>query len=154
MTAQPVSQAGGRIRQVGKVFTTFVVTNGADEIRAADGTISAGQIRSLTLTEVMVDTGATTLCLPIDLIRQLGLRLTRTVEAMTAAGLAQLELYDDARITIEGRTGTFDCLALPVGSPALLGVIPLERLGLEPDLQNERLRVLPDTGPDTYFFVL
>ena len=36
---------------------------------------------------------------------------------------------------------------------ALLGVIPLQSLGLELDLQNERIVVLPDTGPGTYLSI-
>lgn len=36
------------------------------------------------------------------------------------------------------------------GSEPLLGVIQLEMLGLEPDLQNQRLRLLPRSGRRTY----
>lgn len=41
-------------------------------------------------------------------------------------------------------------MGLAEGTRPLLGVVPLGMLGLEPDLKNQRLRVLPDTGPDTY----
>jgi hypothetical protein len=34
------------------------------------------------------------------------------------------------------------------------GLIPLEYLGLEPDLKNQKLRVLPVEGKDTYLMVL
>jgi hypothetical protein len=33
-------------------------------------------------------------------------------------------------------------------------VIPLEMLGLEPDLQNQTLRVLPEQSVDTYLTIL
>ncbi|MCC3639040.1 MAG: aspartyl protease, partial [Microcoleus sp. PH2017_37_MFU_D_B] len=47
--------------------------------------------------------------------------------------------------------GRFDCLELPEGVAAvLLGVIPMEELGLEPDLKNRRLRVLPMNNQQTY----
>ena len=72
----------------------------------------------------------------------------------TATGDEELELYQDAKIELEGRSGTFECIALPDGSTPLLGVVPLEMLGLEPDLQNQRLRVLPDAGRDTYMLAL
>ncbi len=36
----------------------------------------------------------------------------------------------------------------------LLGVIPLEMLGLEPDLKNQALRVLPTESVDTYLTIL
>jgi hypothetical protein len=57
-------------------------------------------------------------------------------------------------LTVEGRSGTFDCLELPGGETVLLGVLPLEELGLELDLQNHRIIVLPDTGQDTYLNAL
>ena len=62
-------------------------------------------------------------------------------------------LCRDAAITLMGREGTFDCLELPSGADPLLGVIPLEALGLEPDLRNQRLRVLPGEPGDTYYTV-
>ncbi|WP_375514154.1 hypothetical protein [uncultured Nostoc sp.] len=56
--------------------------------------------------------------------------------------------------SVEGREGTFNCIELAEGSDPLLGLIPLEDLGLEPDLQNQKLRVLPMEGKDTYLMVL
>jgi hypothetical protein len=53
-----------------------------------------------------------------------------------------------------GRVGTFDCVPLPDGAEPLLGRLPLHGLGLEPDLQNETLRVLPDYGPRNFRFIL
>ena len=47
---------------MGKVLTSLTITNRADQIRAEDGTISPAQIRSVTLENVLVDTGTTTLC--------------------------------------------------------------------------------------------
>jgi len=41
-------------------------------------------------------------------------------------------------------------LELPAGTTPLLGVIPMEALGVEPDLQNQRLRLLPEGPTDTY----
>ncbi|WP_414579439.1 hypothetical protein [Anabaena sp. CCY 9402-a] len=37
---------------------------------------------------------------------------------------------------------------------ALLGVTPMEVLGLEPDLKNRKLRVLPMNSEQTYLSVL
>ncbi len=36
---------------------------------------------------------------------------------------------------------------------ALLGVVPMETLGLEPDLRNQRLRLLPEEPGDTYYTI-
>jgi clan AA aspartic protease len=154
MTAQPAQQTGGRVRQVGKVETTLTVINRGDEVMAQRGAMDEERVRTLSITNVLVDTGATTLCLPIELIRELGLPLLRSMAVTTATGDEELELYQDAKIELEGRSGTFECIALPDGSTPLLGVVPLEMLGLEPDLQNQRLRVLPEAGRDTYMLAL
>ncbi|MEO0767984.1 MAG: hypothetical protein AAFY72_00905 [Cyanobacteria bacterium J06649_4] len=37
---------------------------------------------------------------------------------------------------------------------AHVGLIPLEDLGLDPDLQNQKLRHLPTRGEDAYLMVL
>lgn len=139
---------------MGKVLTTLKIINRSDEILAARAVISQEQVRCITLKNVLVDTGATTLCLPSDVIAKLGLELLREVNVATATGLAQAKIFQDAKITVCDRTGTFECLELPGGTDALIGVIPLEALGLEPDLRNQTLRVLPDSSTDTYLTIL
>jgi hypothetical protein len=59
-----------------------------------------------------------------------------------------------ARLRIEDREAQFDCLELPGGSAPLLGVIPLERLGFEPDLKAQRLRRLPADGDDRGYLTI
>lgn len=140
--------------QMGKVLTNLTVINRADQIRAEDGTISPEQIRSVTLEDVLVDTGATTLCLPGDIIAKLGLKISKEVDVATATGIGKARIFRDASISICGREGTFECLELPGGKDALLGVIPLEALGLELDLKNHRLKVLPISPTETYLTIL
>ncbi|MEM6840262.1 MAG: aspartyl protease, partial [Cyanobacteria bacterium P01_C01_bin.120] len=64
---------------MGRVLTKLTVINRIDQANAKRGLISEKQIRSLELQEVLVDTGATTLCLPAETIAQLGLELLREV---------------------------------------------------------------------------
>ncbi|MEG3924904.1 retroviral-like aspartic protease family protein [Microcoleus sp. T3_D1] len=139
---------------MGKVFATLTITNRADQIRAEDGTISLDQIRSITLKNVLVDTGATTLCLPPDAIAQLGLKLLKEVDVATAMGIGKAQIFRDATISMFDREGTFECLELPGGKDALLGVIPLEALGLEIDLQKQILKPLPISPTETYLTIL
>jgi len=140
-------------KQMGQVFTTIALTNNVDEILAERGFIPHEQIRSITIDNVLVDTGATRLCLPEEIISQLGLRIVGEIEGHTAIGVRKFRLFDGVKLSLEGRTGTYNCVELPAGEDSLLGVIPLEDLGLEPDLKNQRLKVLPNQGRDTYLRV-
>jgi len=141
-------------KSMGKVLTTLIVKNRIDEANAVRGIISPDLVRSITLNNVLVDTGATTLCLPALAIAQLGLELLKEVDVATATGLSKARIFQDAKISLCGREGTFECLELPGGRDALIGVIPLEALGLEPDLKNQTLRVLPSESVDTYLTIL
>jgi predicted aspartyl protease len=139
---------------MGKVLTTLTIINRADQVRAKDGTISSKQVRTLTLENVLVDSGATTLCLPSAAIATLGLELLKEVDVSTANGISKAKIFQDAKISVCGREGTFECLELPGGRDALVGVIPLEALGLELDLQKQKLRILPSESFDTYLTIL
>jgi len=136
-----------------KIFTTLTITNRVDQAHAKRGFIPEEQIRFVTLTNVLVDTGATTLCLPPNIIDRLGLELLKEVDVATATGFSTARIFQDAKISLFGREGTFECLELPGGRDPLLGVIPLEALGLEPDLQNQTLKVLPEKSMDTYLTI-
>jgi clan AA aspartic protease len=139
---------------MGKIITQLVITNRLDQGLAARGIISPEQIRSVTLNHVLVDTGATTLCLPSDIIAQLGLELLKEVDVETAIGISKARIFQDAKISLLGREGTFECLELPGGKNALLGVIPLEALGIELDLKNQQLILLPISPTQTYLTIL
>ncbi len=139
---------------MGKVLTSLTIINRADQILAQRGFMPLGQVRSITLENVLVDTGATTLCLPQSAIAELGLELLKEVDVSTANGISKARIFQDAKISLHGREGTFECLELPGGREALLGVIPLEALGLELDLQKQSLRVLPSESFDTYLTIL
>ncbi len=139
--------------KMGKVVTSITVTNFVDQVLADRGFIQPEEIRSVILNDVIVDTGATMLCLPSSVISQLGLKLAGEVGTKTALGEGTARVFKGVSLSVEGREATFDCLELPDGVEALLGVIPQEQLGLEPDLQNQRLRILPNTSKDTYIYV-
>lgn len=87
-------------------------------------------------------------------IAQLGLDLLREVIVSTATGVKRTRIFQDAKISLLGREGTFECLELPGGRDPLIGVIPLEALGVELDLRKQQLRLLPDSTADTYYTIL
>jgi predicted aspartyl protease len=140
--------------RMGKVTTTIIITNQIDQTLAERGFIPTEQIRSIILHDVLVDTGATRLCLPQNIILDLGLPFEREVDVKMPTGIEKVRVFKMLNISVEGREGIFNCIELPEGSDPLLGLIPLEDLGLEPDLQNQKLRVLPLEGKDTYLMVL
>jgi predicted aspartyl protease len=141
-------------KSMGKVLTPLTITNRADQTLASRGFLPEDQVRSISLNDVLVDTGATTLCLPANMIAQLGLELLKEVDVMTANGISKARVFQDAKLSLCGREGTFECLELPGGQSPLVGVIPLELLGLEPDLQNQTLRILPSESANTYLTIL
>ncbi len=138
---------------MGKVLTDLTVINRADQVLAENGYITTDKIRTVHLKNVLVDSGATTLCLSVNVISQLGLKLLKQVVS-TATGLSKANIFQDAKISLCGREGTFECLELPGSKDALLGVIPLEALGLELDLQKQSLKILPTESFDTYLTIL
>ena len=134
-------------KQRGLVITTITVTNRIDLVMAERRFLTAEEVRSVTLDNVVVDTGATMLSLPAHIISQLGLRQVGEREVETSAGIKKNRIFAGAQIMVEGREGRFDCLELPEGILAvLLGVTPMQQLGLSRWVQiNSRWggRVLP-----------
>ncbi|MEB3342706.1 MAG: hypothetical protein VKJ25_18370 [Okeania sp.] len=65
---------------------------------------------------------------------------------MTATGISKAGIFQDAKISLLGWEGTFECLEISGGKDSLLGVLPLEALGIELDLQNQLLKVFPTSS--------
>lgn len=76
------------------------------------------------------------------------------MDVKTAAGIRKVRVFRDVNLFVEGREGTYDCVELPGSEDSLLGLILLEDLGLELDLKNQRLKLLPAEGKDTYLTIL
>jgi predicted aspartyl protease len=141
-------------RLMGQVIITLNITNRIDKVMQMRGFITSEEVRSVTLTDVLVDTGATLLCLPSSVVTQLGLVQGGEASVETSAGIQKGRIFRDVDLCIEGRQGTVDCLELTEVSYALLGVIPMQLLGLEPDLKNHKLRLLPMNSEQSYLTVL
>ena len=141
-------------KQMGQVIATITVTNRIDQVLADRGFILAGEVRTRTMDNVLVDTGATVLCLPAAIISQLGLVQGGEASVETTTGVKPGRIFRDVEICVGDRRGTFDCLELTEVDYALLGVVPMETLGLEPDLKNRQLRVLPMNSEQTYLSIL
>jgi predicted aspartyl protease len=146
----PADVEGG----VGQVFIDIVVANSFDLDRVVLGEASPSDVRSIEIREVLMDTGATHLCLPASLITELGLILARTVPVETATGPSDRRIFRNAMIRFQDREVDSEVVELPDGVRPLLGAIPMEAMGIQPDLATRTVRVLPMTRDDTYITVL
>jgi clan AA aspartic protease len=91
-----------------------------------------------------VDTGATTLILPADVVEMLGVPELRRVEVRLADGSDRsVPIVGDLRIEILGREMFCDALATPQGSTPLIGQIPLQRLDLVVNPKSRELMTNP-----------
>jgi hypothetical protein len=138
---------------MGKIVTTVTVTNNTDNDLAKRGELPMGRVRSVVLEGVVADTGATLMCLPADVIEGLGLQLEREVLVSTATGVNKARIFSGLRIAVMDRTVTQDCLELPGGTDPLLGALPMEALGVQLNLQDQTLRLLPIDGVDTFLTI-
>ena len=131
---------------MGKVIVTAIIENLFDVARVEEGMLNADQVRSVEVTDALVDTGATFLSLPTRLITQLGLRKIQTRTARTTNGIRQVNVFGSARLTIQGRECRVSVAEIPDDCPVMIGQIPLEDLDFVVDPARQRLIGNPDHG--------
>ena len=129
---------------MGKVTTQAILKNNLDVIGTQLGVIPEQQIRQ-TRKEMIVDTGARAIGLPLSIIEQLGLPATRKVIVMLSDGSRQeRQMYGELRVQIGDRDSVFDCIGKPEEAPLLIGQIVLEALDLVVDCGRQQLIQNPD----------
>jgi clan AA aspartic protease len=138
---------------MGKVMTKLIIENIVDRHNAEAGLILQTQVRRIEV-EALVDTGATTLVLPADVVATLGLPLRDRKTVRLADG----SLSDVARVTgmhieILGRDMTGDALVVQAGATPLIGQVQLEMLDLVVDPRSQELRPNP-RSPDAPMYDL
>src|SRR5829696_8879157 len=110
---------------MGKVFVSAKIENLEDLYKAHQGLIPPDQIRTLTVDDALVDTGATGLMIPTRLLATLGLRPTVVKQGRTVGGPITMQKYEAVRLTIQGRDCVIEVHEIPDHSPVLIGQIPL-----------------------------
>lgn len=140
--------------EMGRVLTEATIYNLGDLVEVERGKLSADQVRKVTVTDALVDTGATTLSMTRNLLDQLGLTKRYEKRAMTAGGVRTMNVYGTARLEIMGRDCATDVLEVPDGNPVLIGQIPLEMMDWVVDLQGRRLIGNPAHGGEQVLEVL
>ena len=116
--------------------TEIELVNLYDLVAVKLGVMNPEDVRRLTVMDVLVDTRATGLCLPIPLIEELGLTPIEMRRARTAAGIVDRFLYLEVQFTILERTSSMQVTNLPEGSPVLVGHMVLEHLDLCVDIKE------------------
>jgi len=138
---------------MGRITQEVVLTNVSDGALVEAGHLAPEKVRKATLT-VLVDTGATTLVLPEDVIQRLGIPVVRTVKTRLGNGeVISRILHGPVRLLVLGRVVNVDVLSAPTGVPALLGQIPLEGLDFVIDPRNQRLIPNPESPDPTMALV-
>ena len=134
------------VATMGKVLVSVKIENLEDQYMANRGVIPADQIRTLTVEDALVDSGATGLMIPARLLGALGLRPTVTRPAHTVGGQITIQKYEAVRLTIQGRNCVVEVHEIPDPSPVLIGQIPLESMDWVIDMKNQKLIGNPAHG--------
>ena len=116
--------------------TQIELANQADLIAVELGVLNPEDARRLTVEDALVDTGATGLCLPTSLIKQLGLKPIRNIRAQTANGTIERTVYSQVKYTVLARSDFITVTDLPEDAPVLVGHMILEALDLCVDIEN------------------
>ena len=138
---------------MGKVVTKLKITNKTDLDNARAGKIPEAEVRMVEI-EALVDTGASQLVLPEDIVEFLGVPHEGTKPARDARGfVVRVPWVGGLFIEILGRTMSCDALVVPVGATPLIGQIPLEGCDLVVDPKSGEARPNPE-HPDMPIFDL
>ncbi len=132
---------------MGKIMTKLKLTNHWDLENTRKGLVPSDRIRSVEV-EALIDTGATMLVLPADVVGRLGLAEEGRRKVRYADGrVAEVPWVGGVRLEILGREMTCDALVEAAGTVPLVGHIPLEALDLVVDPKTREARVNP-ASPD------
>ncbi len=80
---------------IGNVVVSARIENLQDAYEAEKGTLPAAEVRSVEVSDALIDTGATLLSIPRRLVAQLGLKQRRTRTARTPAGVVSSGIYGE-----------------------------------------------------------
>ncbi len=84
---------------MGRVLTEATIENLEDLWAVKRGLLPPDQVRRITVTDALAETGASMLSLPARLIRQLGLTRTGRRRVNSRLGMGEADVYDAVRLT-------------------------------------------------------
>ena len=98
--------------------------------------------------DALVDTGASELCLPVDIVESLNLVEVGQMRVQIADGGRHFyRLVGMVEVEVQGRSSRVQAVELPRGSRVLLGAFPLE--GMDWHISPKERRLIPNPAfPD------
>ena len=132
---------------MGRTTTKVKIENFVDIFRASLGEINKDDVRSVEV-DAIVDTGASHLCLPPEVIDQLGLLYNNTRRVNTANGNVERRVFSGAIATIMGRGEQVSVMENDATTPPLVGYLVLETLDYVVDPKSQRLIPNPEHGDE------
>ena len=136
---------------VGRITTPVLIRNNLDVEKAEVGELPSESVRQVEVADALVDTGASTLCLPPSLIVALGLHPVERRPSRTAAGMREATVYSTVRVSLPdfpNRNSVSKAVEIPEESPVLLGQFPLEELDLVVHPKEQKLTTNPLHGKE------
>jgi clan AA aspartic protease len=132
---------------MGKVMEKIKLTNDYDLAACRAGTLASEGVRVVEI-DALVDTGATMLMLPSDVVERLGVPVRGHRKVRHADHRVEhVGLVAGILLQIRGREAFVSALVGPAGSTALIGQIPLEEMDFVVDPKSRELRPNP-ASPD------
>ncbi len=130
---------------MGEVKQKIELENYVDRFLADEGKIENGKVRKVTI-DALVDTGATMLVLPQEVVERLGLKVSRKVIVTYAdARKDERDVAGVVIIKIGERHTNVDCIVGPPNSEALIGQVILEEMDLIVDPKDQKLTPRPES---------
>lgn len=124
---------------MGRIVVEVALANHEDVILANAGMLDPEKIRRTTISGV-VDTGATRLVLPQQVVRELGLRISgETAVRYADQRVSKRKIALDVQLRLLDRESTFTAIVEPRRKDALIGAIVLEELDFVVDCPRQRV---------------
>jgi predicted aspartyl protease len=133
-------------KTMGKVSVAARLENFGDAYNAATGHLPSDKVRTVEVTDALIDTGASGLLAPRAIIDQLGLLPLRKRVARTMGGTIEMNVYRAVRLSVQGRDCVCDVSAVADDLPVVIGQLPLEAMDWVVDLKGQRLIGNPEHG--------
>ena len=130
------------------VMAKAKIKNYDDDILARRGLLKPEEVREIE-GEALVDTSATMLTLPEEVVEELGLTKGRFITASYADGSKRRrQIARGINIEVMDREAEVECVVEAPGTRILLGQIPLEAMDLIVDPKTGKMMPHPES-PDT-----